>query len=66
MNDTTAKGTLDKVTGKLKEVVGNLTGDNELEDKGKLEQAKGSAEQGLGHAKDAGHAIGKSVDKAID
>ena len=66
MNEDTAKGTLDKVTGKIKEGIGNLTNDEELKQKGKLEQVKGSAEQSLGNAKDAGKSIADGVTKATE
>ena len=65
MNEDTAKGTLDKLTGKVKETVGHLTGNEELEAKGKLEQAKGAAQKTVGHVKDAGSEVGRSVGDAI-
>ena len=66
MNEDTAKGSLEKITGKLKETVGKVIGNDELEAEGKLDQAKGAAEKGLGHAKDAGGEIADGVGKAID
>ena len=65
MNEEIAKGTLDKITGAIKETVGHITGDTELEAKGKLEQAKGAAEKTVGHAKDAGEEIVGGVGKVI-
>ena len=64
MNEDTAKGTLEKLAGKIKETVGHVTGNAELENQGKLDQAKGAAEKTLGHAKDAGKELGRSIDKA--
>ena len=66
MNEDTAKGTLEKLTGKVKETVGHITGNAELEAEGKLEQAKGAAQTTLGHAKDAGKELGHSVEKATE
>ena len=65
MNEDTAKGTLDKLVGKVKETVGHLTGDEKLENAGRLDQAKGSVEKTAGHAKDAGNEVAQSVGKAI-
>ncbi|HKV83487.1 MAG TPA: CsbD family protein [Ktedonobacterales bacterium] len=45
-----AKGGLDKLTGKVQEAAGNLTGNDSMAAKGKMKQMKGGAEQGLGNA----------------
>ncbi len=66
MNEDTAKGTLDKLTGKVKETIGHLTGNEALEAEGKLDQAKGSAQSTVGHVKDAGKQIGETIDKATE
>ena len=66
MNEDTAKGTLEKLTGKVKETVGRVTGNPELEAEGKLDQAKGAVQSTVGHAKDAGKELGHSIDKATD
>jgi uncharacterized protein YjbJ (UPF0337 family) len=63
MNTDNLKGNLDKLTGKVKEAVGNVTGNPELEAEGKLQQVKGAAQDSLGHAKDAGESLGESVKK---
>ena len=39
--------------GKIKEGLGKLTGDRELEAEGNLDQAKGKGQQALGDLKDA-------------
>ena len=64
MNEDTAKGTLDKLTGKVKETVGHLTGNEALENEGKLDQVKGAAQTTFGHAKDAGKDLGDSIKNA--
>ena len=64
MNEDTAKGTLEKLAGKVKETVGHLTGNEALENEGKLDQLKGSAQSTFGHLKDAGKQIGDRVNKA--
>lgn len=48
-----AKGMKDQTTGKVKEVTGELTGDKELEAKGKAEGLLGKAKEAFGEAKDA-------------
>jgi uncharacterized protein YjbJ (UPF0337 family) len=53
MTDLRAKGAANKVTGGVQEGLGKLTGDRREEVKGKLKQAEGSAQQGLGDIKDA-------------
>lgn len=47
------KGMKDQATGKVKEVAGNVTGNEELEAKGKAEGLLGKAKEALGDAKDA-------------
>lgn len=46
------KGGMDKLTGKVQEQAGRLTGNDSLEAKGKMKQMKGSAEHGLGETED--------------
>jgi len=43
----------DKLAGKAKEAAGKVTGDNELELKGKAQQVKGDLKNAIGDAKDA-------------
>ena len=66
MNEDTAKGNLEKLTGIVKETVGHITGNESLEAEGKLDQAKGAAQATVGKAKDAGKELGHSIDKATD
>ena len=47
------KGAGNKVAGKVKEEIGEATGDKSLELKGKAQQAKGDAQNAVGDAKDA-------------
>lgn len=63
MNEDIVKGNVDKVTGKIKEAVGHLTNNKELEAKGKLDQVKGSAEEAVGRAKDAGKGVAETIEK---
>jgi len=44
------KGKLDKVTGKVQEGAGKLTGNKDTELKGKMKQGKGNLEEGAGRA----------------
>ncbi|HEX8919100.1 MAG TPA: CsbD family protein [Chloroflexota bacterium] len=48
-----AAGTADRVKGKTKKAVGQLTGNNDLKAKGDADKAKGSTKRGVGRVKDA-------------
>ena len=47
------RGDADKLKGGVKEVAGKLTGDRELEEQGKGDQAKGDLKRAAGSVKDA-------------
>jgi uncharacterized protein YjbJ (UPF0337 family) len=47
------KGTADKAKGAIKDAVGKVTGDKELQAEGKMDKAKGSAHKAAGDVKDA-------------
>lgn len=51
--DDHVKGTANNIGGKVKEGLGKLTGDKDLEAEGHLDQAKGKGQQALGDIKDA-------------
>jgi uncharacterized protein YjbJ (UPF0337 family) len=53
MNNDTVKGEAEKLGGKLKEAVGNVTHNDKLKTEGQAEQVKGTARKAVGHAKDA-------------
>ncbi|WP_233487626.1 CsbD family protein [Aerococcus sp. 1KP-2016] len=46
-------GTFDKIKGSINETVGKITGDKELEGKGKGQQARGEVEEKVNQAKNA-------------
>ena len=52
-DDDRAKGAARDLGGKVKEGLGKLTGDRQLESEGNLDQAKGKGQQALGDLKDA-------------
>jgi uncharacterized protein YjbJ (UPF0337 family) len=52
-------GAVKKVGGKVKEVLGKVTGDKSIEDKGKRDQVEGSLQEGWGKTKDAVRDLGK-------
>jgi uncharacterized protein YjbJ (UPF0337 family) len=52
VNTDNIKGNLEKLGGKLKETVGDLTGNEKLKNEGKLDQIKGTAHDALGTVKD--------------
>ncbi|MFZ7087303.1 CsbD family protein [Curtobacterium sp. RRHDQ10] len=54
------KNTGEKLVGKAKEAVGNLTGNDRLKAEGQTDQAKASAKQGVSDVKDAAKGVGDS------
>lgn len=61
-----AEGTWDETKGKVKEGVGDATGNESLEREGHADQAKGKAEQAKGHVKDAAEDVKEGVKDAMD
>jgi len=53
MNKDTVKGEVEKLGGKLKEAVGNVTNNDKLKTQGQAEQVKGGARKAVGQVKDA-------------
>jgi uncharacterized protein YjbJ (UPF0337 family) len=53
MTTTTLHGKVDEGTGKLKQAVGEATGNEKLANKGAAQQIKGHVEQAWGSVKDA-------------
>jgi uncharacterized protein YjbJ (UPF0337 family) len=56
-------GKSDEVKGRIKEAAGALTGNDQLRDEGKTDQAVGKVKQAVDKAADA---VKKAVKKAID
>lgn len=56
-------GTVDKVTGKVKEVTGQLTGDKRLETEGKTDQVKGNVKNATSKASDTAKGVRDSLAK---
>jgi uncharacterized protein YjbJ (UPF0337 family) len=52
MNKDQTKGRVEEVKGKVKEVAGKITGNTDLEHKGKLQNLKGQVQAGFGDAKE--------------
>ncbi|HEX5391811.1 MAG TPA: CsbD family protein [Rhodocyclaceae bacterium] len=52
MNKDQAKGRIHEAKGKVKEVAGKVTGNKELEQKGKLENIGGKVQAGYGDLKE--------------
>jgi len=57
MDKETIKGGIAKATGAVKEKVGQITGDRDMEAEGKLDKAKGRVRSTVGHVKDAAREI---------
>jgi len=53
MDKDRVKGSAKQATGKVKEAVGNVTGDAKLKGEGKADQAAGKIQNAIGGAKDA-------------
>lgn len=57
MDKQRVEGGLKKATGTVKEKVGQMTGDRDLEAEGRLDKAEGHVRSGVGKAKDAAKEI---------
>ena len=53
MDKQRMEGGLDKAKGTIKEKVGQMTGDRDMEAEGKMDKAEGHVRSGIGTAKDA-------------
>jgi uncharacterized protein YjbJ (UPF0337 family) len=56
-------GAADKISGKLKQAAGDLTGDDELEREGEVDEASGKVKDKIDSAKDT---LNDAVDKVKD
>jgi len=61
MNKETAEGKISQVAGKIKEKIGEATGNDSLANRGAAEQIKGAAKETWGHAKDVAREAGETV-----
>ena len=57
MDKERIKGGIDKATGTVKEKVGQMTGDRDMEAEGKADKAEGRIRGAVGHVKDAAREI---------
>ena len=62
-NKDEVEGKFENVKGKVKEGVGNLTGNRDLEAEGEADQAKGKTQETWGKVK---HGVGDAVDAVGD
>ena len=58
-----SSGTMDKVSGKIKEVVGKVTGDRKTEAEGKADQVKGTVKNAADSVGDAAKGVQDSLKK---
>lgn len=63
--DDKTRGTANDAVGNVKQVVGNATGDKDLQAEGAAQETKGEAQKTLGNAKDAISGALKSAGDAI-
>lgn len=61
--DDKIRGNANEAAGKVKQAVGNVTGDDDLKAEGAAQEVKGDAQQALGNAKEA---IGNALKNAGD
>jgi uncharacterized protein YjbJ (UPF0337 family) len=65
MNKNELDGNVDKLKGKVKQAVGNATGDQDLHDEGVADEAAGTVEAGFGKARrkvgDAIHEVAHKI-----
>lgn len=59
ISDSTMKGKFDEVSGKVKQTVGEATGNDSMANRGTAQQVKGHAEQAWGSVKEAAHDAGE-------
>ena len=59
------KGFVDQAEGKIKEVAGNVTGDEGTKAEGVLEQAVGKAKEVAADVKDAAVEVGEKIQEAV-
>jgi len=52
MDNDRVKGSATRTGGKIKQAAGDLTGDTKLQTEGKMDQAKGTAQNAVGGIKD--------------
>jgi uncharacterized protein YjbJ (UPF0337 family) len=57
MDKERVKGGIEKATGTVKEKVGQMTGDRDMEAEGMADQAEGRVRSTVGHIKDAARDI---------
>jgi uncharacterized protein YjbJ (UPF0337 family) len=53
MDKDRVKGAATRAGGKMKQAAGDMTGDTKMQSEGKMDQAKGKAQNVMGSAKDA-------------
>ena len=67
MNDQRMEGTVNDAKGKVKEGVGDVTGDERLQNEGQADQLQGKIQKGIGDVQDklqdAGDRIAQEIDK---
>ncbi len=63
MDKERVKGAADQAKGAVKDAVGKMTGDKELETEGKFDMAKGAAHKTAGDIKDAARQAVRDSDK---
>jgi uncharacterized protein YjbJ (UPF0337 family) len=63
MDSNNVKGNLEKLGGKIKETVGELTGNEKLKNEGRADQVKGAAHDALGNLKETGRDAADTIKK---
>lgn len=66
MHDQHVDGTINEVRGKVKEGVGDLTGNENLKAEGQADQLTGKVQQTVGDVQDTIKGVGDTIKQAID
>ena len=66
MNESNVTGKLDQLAGKVKQSIGETTGDQELANSGAAQQVKGNAKEAWGDVKDTAHDVNHDTAATTD
>jgi len=66
MSDQRTQGTWNETKGKVKEGVGEMTGDERLQDEGRADQVQGKLQKGLDDVQDTLRDAGDRIEEEID
>jgi uncharacterized protein YjbJ (UPF0337 family) len=65
LNKDEIKGKGKRIKGRIKDKVGEITGNRELEAEGEAERIEGAAQEGVGRARRKAHEIRKKIEHQV-